>query len=293
MPEGLSVGTSVRVGRAITDAEFDSIYPEWVRRASEMHWTPYAVARRAAALLVLDSTTRVLDVGSGAGKFCLIGSLATDGLFFGVEQRAGLVEVAEQAAHRCGATRVHFIHGNITSIDWGNFDAFYFYNPFYEHVAEMTPSFEERIDCSPALFARYVTLVSEKLFSARVGTRVVTYQGYGAAMPAGYRRLARESFDGCDLELWRKEPLAAVLESPSTNRSNEYLPAEQRASASGIRRRSRDARARMWNLVLGPMLVFALGALIGQCRAGGEQGPQEQTRIAATRNRRSLTSHLR
>jgi SAM-dependent methyltransferase len=225
MPEGHALASSVRVGRPVTDAEFDRIYPEWVRRASDMHWTPYVVARRAAEWLVTDSTTRVLDVGSGPGKFCLVGSLATEGVFFGIEQRARLLAVAEQAARRCGATRAHFIRGNIISLDWGNFDAFYFYNPFYEHVADIAPNIDEQIDRAPELFTRYVRITSAKLFSAPVGTRVVTYQGYGGPMPVGYRRLARESFDGNDLELWRKEPLLAMLEKPTSIDRGSSRPA--------------------------------------------------------------------
>jgi hypothetical protein len=76
-------------------------------------------------------------------------------------------------------------------------------------------------DRSPELFSRYVTITSAKLLSAPIGTRVVTYQGYGAPMPAGYRRLSRESFDGHELELWRREPLLALLESPTQHRAGE------------------------------------------------------------------------
>ncbi len=224
MPELLSLLSSVRVGCAVTDDEFDRIYPDWVRRASDMHWTPYQVARRAAELLVVDATTRVLDVGSGAGKFCLIGGLATQGLFFGVEQRACLLQTAERAAQRCGATRVQFIHGNMETIDWGRFDAFYLYNPFYEHVVDVEPRIEEPIERAPELFTRYVASTGAKLHSAPVGTRVVTYQGYGGEMPAGYRRLVRESFDGHYLELWRKERRSALLENPRAQRSDEPPP---------------------------------------------------------------------
>ena len=45
-----------------------------------MHWTPVHVARRAAQFLVTGPETRVLDVGSGPGKFCLVGALATQGI---------------------------------------------------------------------------------------------------------------------------------------------------------------------------------------------------------------------
>ena len=89
---------SLRAGWELTDLEFDRVYPSWVRRLSDMHWTPVEVARRAAALLAVDPTTRVLDVGSGVGKFCLIGALTTRATFVGIEQRENLVTVARDTA---------------------------------------------------------------------------------------------------------------------------------------------------------------------------------------------------
>jgi hypothetical protein len=195
----------LRRGVAVTDEEFDAVYPPWVQRASDIHWTPCDVARRAAELLVEDASTRVLDVGSGAGKLCVIGSLSTDATFYGVEQREPLVGAAEHAARQLGASRCHFIHGDMAALDWTRFDAFYFYNPFYEHVAELTPAIDPPLDFSPERYAWYVTVTGLKLCAARVGTRVVTYQGYGGTMPSSYRLVLRERA-GCDhLELWRKE----------------------------------------------------------------------------------------
>src|SRR3954471_20676012 len=85
------------------DDEFDTVYSERVRSHSERHWTPVEVATRAADLLVASAYTRVLDVGSGAGKFCIVGALATrHGRFYGVEQRADLVHAAREAARHYG-----------------------------------------------------------------------------------------------------------------------------------------------------------------------------------------------
>ncbi len=81
-----------------TNADFDHVYPDWVRSLSERHWTPVDVAERAAELLVTSAGVRVLDVGSGAGKFCIIGALTTEGKFCGIEQRAHLIDVAREAA---------------------------------------------------------------------------------------------------------------------------------------------------------------------------------------------------
>jgi hypothetical protein len=208
-----SVAAGLRRGWELSDPEFDRIYPEWVRKLSEPHFTPVDVARRAAELLVVDSTTKILDVGSGAGKFCLIGSLTTKGTFVGVEQRRSLVDVAERAARCCYATRARFVHGNMLDLDWTEFDGFYLFNPFYEHVANFVMPVEESIQVSPKLYTEYVVATCVKLFTARVGARVVTYHGFGAPMPPGYRQLLREPAGSEYLELWEKEPLSSGISS--------------------------------------------------------------------------------
>src|SRR4029077_8901586 len=64
-----------------SDDEFDSAYDKQIRELSEQHWTPLWVAARVAHLLTRSGATRVLDVGSGAGKFCIVGALSTDAEF--------------------------------------------------------------------------------------------------------------------------------------------------------------------------------------------------------------------
>jgi SAM-dependent methyltransferase len=188
----------------VADAEFDAIYPEWVRRLSESHWTPVDVCRRAAELLAVSEQSTILDVGSGAGKLCLIGAASSGATFVGVEQRPRLVDVARAASRRAGLTNAEFIHDNMMSLDWRRFDGFYFYNPFYEHIAGFLPRIDEPIVVSPHLFTNYVVAACVKLFTAKPGARVVTYQGFGGPMPKGFRRVLREPAGAEYLELWEK-----------------------------------------------------------------------------------------
>lgn len=90
----------VRTGAYVWNAQFDRILPLCWRRFSIIHWTPVQVARRAAQFLVSGPETQVLDVESGAGKFCLVGALATQGDFTGVEQRPHLAELSRSFAHK-------------------------------------------------------------------------------------------------------------------------------------------------------------------------------------------------
>src|SRR5687767_357801 len=105
-------------GEPVSDSAFDHIYPEHVRAVSDVHWTPVDVARQAVALLAPKPGTRVLDVGSGAGKLCFIGAAVTGATFVGIEQRQWLVELTNELAARAEIPRTRFLHGNALAADW-------------------------------------------------------------------------------------------------------------------------------------------------------------------------------
>jgi SAM-dependent methyltransferase len=134
------VQAAVEVVRVAEHGQRSHFYPERERAVSSRFWTPVDVAIRAAELLVVDHTTRVLDVGSGAGKFCVIGALVTGASFTGVEHRVRLVDVARECARKWRATGATFVHDRFHVLTWTDFDAFYFYNPFQEGVFSADPS---------------------------------------------------------------------------------------------------------------------------------------------------------
>ena len=158
------------------DAEcFDQVFPAWVRHLANVHFTPVAVAARAAQHLAPAPGTRVLDVGAGVGKFCLVGALVTPGTFYGVERGAALVQAARATAGRLEQPRACFLHGDMGALDWRGFDAFYLYNPFAD------------LDGADGAFDACVRFVRAQLDAARPGSRVATSHGYGGELPPGYR----------------------------------------------------------------------------------------------------------
>ena len=199
-----SIADELRNGDTVSDARFDRVYPVHVQESSDSHWTPIVVAKRAAQMLVVAPRSRILDVGSGAGKFCIVGALTTPGEFVGIEQRPHLAEVAQDAAKRWNVRRVSFVMGDMSRIDWRQFTGFYMFNPFYEHISEKT-RIDNTIPYSNILYERYLDTVKNKLRLAAIGTRVVTYYGFGGEMPDGYRMITREPLDCDALELWVKE----------------------------------------------------------------------------------------
>ena len=195
-----SAETELPEAFSIEDEKFDQVYSPRVRQLSGIFWTPVAVAAEAARLLVTKPSTRVLDVGCGAGKFCLIAARVTDGQFTGVEQRAELVVAARDAAAQLGTEGVEFLHANVMDVPFANYDAFYIFNPFEEHLHGH--KIDKAVALSPELFKRYTSYVSDQLGNRPLGTRVVTYMGYADDIPTCYD--CEAAFFGDDLKLWIK-----------------------------------------------------------------------------------------
>jgi len=181
--------------RSVEDERFDQIFPSKIRKLSALHWTPVRVAAQAARLLVTAPGTRVLDIGCGPAKFCLVAASLTHGSFTGIEQRADLVAAARSAARRLQLDEIEIIHGNVLDLPFDRYDAFYIYNPFEENMARQH-KIDAAVTLSPLLFKSYNHHVATQLGTMPPGTRVVTYAGYADEIPACYE---------CELALFRDE----------------------------------------------------------------------------------------
>ena len=186
---------------AFKDHEFDQIYPEDIGRLSSCHWSPVEVCEMAAQMLVLEPGTRVLDIGCGPGKFCAIGAMTTPGHFTGVEQRGRFVKAAREMLNRLRITRAHIVHGNITSVQFDAFDAFYLFNPFEENILPML-RIDHDVEMEPRLYDDYTLHVQEQLERMPLATRVVTYFGSCAEVPDCYA-CVKTAYEGM-LKLWVK-----------------------------------------------------------------------------------------
>jgi SAM-dependent methyltransferase len=174
---------------AFSDSTFAALLPAELRHLSAVHWTPVEVATRAVQWLAPLPSMRVLDVGCGVGKLCVIGALSTEAAWYGVEQQRPLVEAAIEVCRALSA-QASFVHGDALALDWSPFTSFYFYNPFE------TPLVGDGDG------AEMIAAMQERLATLRAGTRVVTYHGLGGPMPSGYELAEREEIELGPLELW-------------------------------------------------------------------------------------------
>ncbi|SIN65231.1 methyltransferase domain-containing protein [Chitinophaga niabensis] len=186
----------------ISDTEFDKLYPERIRQLSGKHWTPMEIVKKSARFLAAEPGTKILDIGSGAGKFCLIGACHfPESYFYGIEQRKDLHQVALSAKGITGIKNVSFLFGNLTQLDHSRFDHFYFYNAFFENLVS-DGHIDQLLPYSTELYHYYSRYLYRILEGKRNGTRLVTFHSLEDEVPPCYQ-LVDATLD-LNLKMWIK-----------------------------------------------------------------------------------------
>jgi SAM-dependent methyltransferase len=185
-----------------SDAKFDKIYPRRYQDVSKIHWTPVEVIKTSISWFEENKAKKILDIGSGVGKFCVLGSILSKCTFVGVEKRDNLVQQSRKVASFFNAKNVSFINDNITNINFQEFDAFYYFNPFCEQIA-YSNWIDKKPNFSKEKYLYYENYVIQELSKMPVGTKVITYCSENLQLHSSYR-LSNMMFDGL-LLLWVKE----------------------------------------------------------------------------------------
>lgn len=185
----------------VDDSTFNDLYPPNIKKLALRHWTPVDVAKMAANYLVQHPNDKVLDIGAGAGKFCLIGACCTKGRFYGVEQRESLVEISNEIAQKHHIDNVEFIHANIDQISFADYDAFYFYNSFYENMDTSCP-IDHAVILDKELYHSYTEYLRKQFRQLPIGTRIVSYWSGWEEIPTSFE-LDQTACSGM-LNFWKK-----------------------------------------------------------------------------------------
>ena len=185
----------------VSEKDFDLLFPTLLRKLSRTHWTPLTAALRAAELLVQGPGDKILDIGSGAGKLCIVGALTTRGAFTGVEKDEDLVRAARNIAREQKIERVRFIHGDAFQLDWGTFQALYLFNPFANDIA-ITKDSLRNVPMKEDLYIRLISQATAKFAILPPGVRIVTYHGFGGTMPPNLIEQSSEIIGPGVLQLW-------------------------------------------------------------------------------------------
>jgi SAM-dependent methyltransferase len=185
-----------------SDLQFHKLYADPLIAQASMHWTPLHIAKKAAAFLAAEPGKKILDIGSGGGKFCLAAAYYQPACFYyGIEQRKQLVEAAETAQEAARVQNVAFIHANLKETDLGNYDHFYFFNAFFENIND-----EYKIDTDIAysreLYYTYNRYLYKQLDKKPPGTRLVTFHSTQDEIPGSYHEVGGS--DDALLKFWMK-----------------------------------------------------------------------------------------
>ena len=202
-PEQIS--NALRRGELVDDQDFDAYLPQLLRFASQQFWTPIPVATLVAGWLAEADARRVLDVGSGCGKLCIIAALVSDLSFLGLEQRPHLVRVARKLASRFAIEhQVTFRHGTLNDVHFEEFDALYFYNSFAENVFTDDEHLDTTVSLSVERFHDDILRMEAILTRMPLGSRVVTYHGFGGLIPDSYDLTRSARTRTGTLRMWTK-----------------------------------------------------------------------------------------
>ncbi|HPH66978.1 MAG TPA: methyltransferase domain-containing protein, partial [Kofleriaceae bacterium] len=125
-------------------------------------------------------------------------------IFEGVDFRKRVVEIATGLAQQLGLQNASFIHADAFALDWSKYDGFYFFNPFAEQLYHGFLFLDHTIEFDPAKYVQFVLAVRARLADARIGTRVVTYHGFGGSTPSGYELVSDQVVGTDRIELWEK-----------------------------------------------------------------------------------------
>jgi predicted RNA methylase len=199
------VADALRRGARLSDRAFDRLLSQDMRAASDQHWTPLVAAVRASRWLDDAGAETIVDIGSGAGKFCVVVALAGRCRVVGIEHRPRLVLEARALARLFDIEdRVSFLEGAFGAGPVPVADAYYLYNPFGENVLPSFDRLDETVELSDARYERDVAAVQRLLDEARPGTHLVTYNGFGGGVPTSFREARVDRELPSVLRMWTK-----------------------------------------------------------------------------------------
>jgi len=204
-PSAQQVAAAIARGIVPDERLFDRFLTYEHRIVSCLHWTPLAVALRAGEWLNQHDVKTVVDIGSGAGKFCVVAALATECNFIGVEQRSRLIGAARNLAEVFGVEhRVQFKHGTLSDGVVPKADAYYLYNPFGENLFGSEDRLDEEVELGKERYQRDIALTEALLQQAPVGTYLIKYNGFGGLVPTSYDVVHTDFCLPNLLRMWQK-----------------------------------------------------------------------------------------
>ena len=115
------------------EKQFLELLPDSLRDLDYEYWSDFSQIEQSCKWL--KNCANILDVGSGVGKFCIIGTQLLSSNFFGIEKNRRLHTQANVTLSHLTKHRVNFILGDLFKLPLSRYDGLYIYNPFVENIS--------------------------------------------------------------------------------------------------------------------------------------------------------------
>jgi hypothetical protein len=185
---------TISLGQLPNDDLIDSLLPDQVRTYANQHFSGSYTISLAAKFLVQKPDSKILDIGSGSGKFCLLGALLhPNAHFHGVEYRESFVHLAHELRIKLGIENASFRYDNILNVAFDAFNGLFMFNPFLEHRnnhARMQDFTDE-----PERYEAYFSHVRAEFARCPSGVRLVTFHGSDEQIPKNFKLVDRKMGD--------------------------------------------------------------------------------------------------
>lgn len=196
----------LRANINVNDSDFDKIFPHYYQLQSAVHWSSIQVAAQIADWIKPLKRKKFIDIGCGVGKLCILLRLLTDHEIYGIEQRRNLVKIANEIIERNNLQNLFVTEENMLDLNWADYDIYYLYNPFQEHVVgEGIGVLEGNVDFDKKHFVHYTSEVFRQLAWAAPGKCLITFHGYGGSVPRSWKMTKSRHIENGDLTMWIKE----------------------------------------------------------------------------------------
>ena len=175
-----------------TDVAWTERYPPWLATAAQFQFSELTVIAAASDWLAAHANLaprRIVDLGAGAGKFCLAAAERHPHyIWIGIEHRRALVDEAEAWRRQHELSNAAFEVANLTSVELGAFAGGFCFNPFDE-LLDTKPNFSPVAGTGAVAFRKSLAALRQQLSDAPLGFALATYYLAESALPESYQRV--------------------------------------------------------------------------------------------------------
>lgn len=166
-----------------------------------VHATSLEVIKVIVNFLDQTPDVRLLDLGAGNGKFCLFVDALSTIQVTGVEDSPILWEEIQGLSRSYPKNSVKWIQGSLFDVDFDGFNAFYFFNSFYEQKVNHGTSVRGK-SFDLKNYESFNKKLIAKLSLVDIGTLFITYQGVLEGTDQVFEKI-ESAFEG-DLIFWKR-----------------------------------------------------------------------------------------